>query len=83
MVNAVNGAADGSLKGVMKVYTALHVLHCTKCRTALHSLKSLHSRLGELAVTDTGSSDGIGEAGMANLESALDGIDRKENTRTR
>ena len=79
MVNAVNGLADGSLKGPMKVYTKLHTLHCSKCRTALNSLTVLHTRLGALSVAETAGSVGLSTQHQASIEHALDEIERRRS----
>ncbi len=78
MINAVNGMADGSLKGPMRVFTRLHTLHCKKCRTALQSLTAIHTRLGDID-TPPGSTEpaGLTTDRSDNLEAAFDRIEGK------
>jgi hypothetical protein len=79
MINAVNGLADGSLKGPMKVYTRLHTLHCAKCRTALTSLTVLHSRLGELSAGDPANIETLSPQRRSDVAEALDEIERSKS----
>ena len=76
MVNAVNGLADGTLKGPMKAYTKLHTLHCAKCRTALSSLTILHTRLGALSASEPADGAGLSLEHQAVVESAMDDIEK-------
>ncbi len=78
MVNAVNGLADGSLRGPMKMYTRLHTLHCSKCRTALHSLTMLHTRLGALSIS-TDATDRLSPERQSDMARALDDIESTKN----
>ena len=45
MTDQINSLADDTLKGPIRLYTQIHVLHCSKCRPALSRLRALRTRL--------------------------------------
>src|SRR5258707_11248364 len=78
----VNALADGSLSGIARWYTKLHVADCPRCRAALEAFMALRARLRSL-----GSSPSVvGEMTLtperrSALEAALDDVERKRQRR--
>jgi hypothetical protein len=44
----VSALSDGTLTGLARWYTRLHILTCSRCRSALRALQSLSDRLHRL-----------------------------------
>jgi hypothetical protein len=79
MEHWVNGMADGSLKGVARLYTRLHVAGCIKCHTALLALEKLRHRLHDLNHSPEAEiPSALTSDRRAALDAAMDEIDKKQ-----
>lgn len=45
MENLLNGVADGSVRGLARLFTLFHVAHCSHCGTYLQTLRDMVSAL--------------------------------------
>ena len=77
----VHGLSDGSLTGVKRAYTRLHIAGCAKCRAALQALDALHLRLESLDTELTATEESpLSPERRAALEAAMDAIEAQENS---
>ena len=72
----VSSLADGSLTGLARWYTELHVKGCPHCKPALEAIRVLRERLEALARADApAAAHSLPAERRTSLKQALDSID--------
>ena len=74
----VSALADGSLRGIPRLYTRFHISGCPRCQAALKALTALRDRLLRLGRVSDPPTDDLTPARRAALEASLDAIDRRD-----
>lgn len=75
----VNGLVDGSLSGLARWYTNMHVAGCPRCRAALEALRALRRRLQALREPAAGEGTDLSPARRSALDMALDAVDGRQD----
>src|SRR5512142_2933711 len=77
MARWVSALADGSLRGIPRWYTRLHVAGCPRCRAALEALRALRDRLLRLGRSEgAGAQDALTPEHRLRLRASLDAVDK-------
>src|SRR5512142_2906474 len=77
MARWVSALADGSLRGLPRWYTRMHVAGCPRCRAALEALRALRDRLLGLGRSDRGAQAQLSPERQSGLNATMDDIDRQ------
>ncbi len=74
----VDALANGSLIGVARWYTQIHIAGCRQCRATLEALLRLHERLQSFrAISDATLPSTLTLEKRFTLENALDEVEKK------